>query len=239
MLTVKQLEYMERRVLEWNVIFGNNLDDESLIPTYINLCIEEGKEYVNASQKALELFEENCKTFPHMRENTTLLKRLEHSERIDALVDSVFTGFMLNRLSAGSGFGAWFSYDFKCGNYCFEDCLGELIGRVPSVGSYSNLLLSVLKEESVRYDIFGAFQRVTESNFSKAAPKTVDVAEEIDYITSQRRYVDVFAEESGDYIIFKAKRDLQEGNFFEKGKIVKWSGFRSVEDLGGLEQFIY
>ena len=75
--------------------------------------------------------------------------------------------------------------------------------------------------------------------FQKAAPKTVDVAEEIDYITSQGRYADVFVEKSGDYLIFKAKRDLQEGNFFEKGKIVKWSGFRSVEDLGGLEEFIY
>ena len=65
----------------------------------------------NAPQKALELFEENCKTFPPMRENTTLLERLEHSERIDALVDSVFTGFMLNRLYTGEGFGEWL-YDF-------------------------------------------------------------------------------------------------------------------------------
>lgn len=235
MLTVTQLEYMEKRVLEWNKIFGNNLDDESLIPTYINLCIEEGKEYVNAHQKALELFE----AFPHMRENTTLLERLEHSERIDALVDSIFTGFMLNRLYTGEGFGEWFGFDFTIGNYCFEDCLGELDRRLPSVGSYSNLLLFSLMEESKRYNLFGAFQRVAESNFSKAAPKTVDVDKEIIYIESQGRYSDVFAEESDDYLIFKAKHDLQEGNFFEKGKIVKWSGFRSVEDLGGLEQFIY
>ena len=32
MLTVTQLEYMERRVLEWNVVFGNNLDDKISYP---------------------------------------------------------------------------------------------------------------------------------------------------------------------------------------------------------------
>ena len=213
-LTTEQFQEMEDKVLEWNVIFGNDLDDESLIPTYIKLCIEEGKEYLIADQ------EDN------------------HVERIDALVDSVFTGFMLNRLEDGVGFGGWLQCVHGGEVYTFEACLHELTKENVDITGYSTLLLETLKEESKRYNLFGAFQRVYESNMSKAAPKTVDIAKEVAYIESQGRYADVFAEESGEYLIFKAKRDLQEGNSFEKGKVVKWSGFQSVEDLGGLEEFI-
>lgn len=216
MLTVEQFQYMEDKVLEWNKVFGNDLNDKSLIPTYVNLCIEEGSEYVKADQTD------------------------NHVEKVDALVDSVYTGFMLNRLQEGQSYGKWFSAVIT--DNMTTPSLRILLSALKEyeyIYGYTTNLPVILLEESEHYDIFNAFKLITESNFSKAAPLSVDIESEIEYITSQGRYADVFAEESNGYIIFKAKQDLQEGNTFEKGKIVKWRGYKSPEDLGGLEQFIY
>ncbi|AUR87485.1 hypothetical protein NVP1101O_074 [Vibrio phage 1.101.O._10N.261.45.C6] len=234
---------MEDKVLEWNTVFGNNLDDGSLIPTYVKLCIEEGNEYVNAPQKAVELFKVKHGRMPSKNEeDQTELLTIKHCERIDALGDSVFTGFMLNRLQESAKYqegDCWFTEMMTKGYdlVSMENILNLL--EISDVYGYTTDLPLKLFQESERYNIFGAFQRICESNFSKAATKDVDIEKEIVYIESQGRYADVFAEESGDYIIFKARKDLVEGNTFEKGKIVKPSTFVSVEDLGGLEEFIY
>ncbi|AUR86282.1 hypothetical protein NVP1084O_075 [Vibrio phage 1.084.O._10N.261.49.F5] len=239
-LTVEQFKYMEDKVLEWNTVFGNNLDDGSLISTYVKLCIEEGNEYVNAPQKAVELFKVKYGRMPSKsEEDQTELLTIGHCECIDALGDSVFTGFMLNRLKTEDTYDDWFE-EFVTSPLIITS-FDELVHLLKKgeLYTYTTYLTYQLLEDSERYNIFGAFQRICESNFSKAATKDVDIEKEIAYIESQGRYVDVFAEESGDYIIFKARKDLVEGNTFEKGKIVKPSTFVSVEDLGGLEEFIY
>lgn len=221
MLTQEQLQYMEDKVLEWNVLFGNDLNNENLIDTYINLCIEEGTEWLQA------------------------VKDRNHVEIIDAICDSVFTGFMLNRLQQSKGYGKWFEVEDLNYNIDVEALVNSLKGKYPDVFTYTSHLVCAVYCASKHYNIFEAFKRVSESNFSKAISKLAVENGEIclqgciSEVESAGRYEDVFIFETESHFLIKARKDLQEGKDYPQGKIIKGSWYLSVEDLGGLEEFIY
>ncbi len=221
-LTAEQFQYMEDKVIEFNYLIGNDPDNQDLIPTYKNLCLEEGREYLVAD------------------------KNDDHVERIDALVDSVFTGFMLNRLHEKERFGSWFDV-VTDGNFRDSTFLTafEAISQ-DEVFEYTTGLVIALYKESERYDIMGAFKRVSESNFSKAIPKEkvesgeIVIADCIKEVYDSGRYEGVTSEDLGSHYVIKALRDTKENLEYETGKIIKGdSWYRSVEQLGGLEEFIY
>ncbi len=220
-LTAEQFQYMEDKVIEFNYLIGNDPDNQDLISTYNNLCLEEGREYLVADEND------------------------DHVERIDALVDSVFTGFMLNRLESASEYGDWFNLvtDGTERRVTFQDAFDDLTPE-GSYGYTTNLPV-VLLEESKRYDLFGAFKRVSESNFSKAIPKEkvesgeIVIADCIKEVYDSGRYEGVTSEDLGSHYVIKALRDTKENLEYETGKIIKGSWYLSVEQLGGLEEFIY
>lgn len=219
MLTQEQLQYMEDRVLEWNVLFGNDPDNTKLIDTYVNLCIEEGTEWVNAVNAG------------------------DRVEELDAICDSVFTGFMLNHLQNGK-YGSWFEVEdldyagvkVEVLMYSLED--GEIY-------PYTTHLVGNIYQSSKTFNVFEAFKRVAESNFSKAISKLavengeISLQDCISEVESAGRYEDVFTFETDTHFLIKARKDVKEGKDYPEGKIVKGSWYFSVEDLGGLEEFIY
>ncbi|BAV80866.1 hypothetical protein [Vibrio phage RYC] len=222
--TWQQILDMERAVLEWNELMGNKLDDETLIPTYYNLCEEEVKEGVEASSK---------------------------EEELDAICDQIFTGFMLNRLSnllGLTGFKEYYeSFDVSqlrtdADIYYMWKSLLDDIKNGEDVGKLTMQTLAIIIYLSVDYDIVGAFERVCRSNFSKAIPlahATGKYDSFIKEVKKEGRYGDVFAVEQGNHLLIKAGIDTKEGKNYVKGKIVKGSWYQSVEELGGLSEYIY
>ncbi len=211
---------MEDKVLEWNVLFGNDLNNKNLIDTYINLCIEEGTEWVQA------------------------IKDQNHVEILDAICDSVFTGFMLNRLQEGGGYGKWFEVEDLGFPVILEKFIEDL--QTKQIHSYTTCLVAEVYQASQHYNILEAFNRVAESNFSKAISKLavengeISLQDCVTEVESAGRYEDVFVHETESRFLIKARKDLQEGKEYPDGKIVKGdSWYKSVEDLGGLEEFIY
>ncbi len=219
-LTAEQFQYMEDKVIEFNYLIGNDPDNQDLIPTYKNLCLEEGREYLVADEND------------------------DHVERIDALVDSVFTGFMLNRLQEGVGYHDWFSKcTYEVGASTFHTAFSAL--EEGDIEGYTTTLTIALYKESARYNIMAAFKRVCESNFSKAIPKEkvesgeIILADCIKEVYDSGRYEGVISEDLGSHYVIKALRDTKENLEYETGKIIKGSWYLSVEQLGGLEEFIY
>ncbi len=215
-LTAEDFTYMENEVLKWNKIAGNLPEDSSLINTYISLCIEEAKEGVKAEEED---------------------DKVEH---LDALCDSVFTGFFLNALHKGVTFPIKnVTVETNDDGLDFEHMLSELQDKY--IFGYMLALVDALGTLSNYYDLLGAFNRVLTSNMSKYIPMSqeVDLTAEIASVEGQGRYGDVFVQEIDGYYILRAKKDLLEGVEYKQGKIVKPSTFMSVEDLGGLEEFIY
>lgn len=226
-LTPEDIYYMQDKVVEWNKTFSNLVSDKSLIPTYMNLVKEEwgGEGEYYQSFLADDLV-----------------------GRADGIADLIFTGFMLGSL-AGSDYKAndntWITMVCNNDTYVLQDEVADLQKRFAqgdttayAISAHSIPLLAV---ESKYMDVRGVFNRVLASNLTKAIhiSENVDIDAEIARIESEGRYAEVFAETSGDYVVLRAHRDLKEGTYFEKGKIVKGSWFLSVEALGGLEEFIY
>ena len=219
-LTEEQFQYMEDKVIEFNYLIGNDPNNQELIPTYKNLCLEEGREYLVADEND------------------------DHVERIDALVDSVFTGFMLNRLQEEVGYGNWFSMCTSGVTTSTFQTAFSALGE-EDIEGYTTGLPTALYKESERYNIMGAFKRVSESNFSKAIPKEkvesgeIVIADCIKEVYDSGRYEGVTSEDLGSHYVIKALRDTKENLEYETGKIIKGSWYLSVEQLGGLEEFIY
>jgi hypothetical protein len=206
---------MEDKVIQWNIIAGNDPDDKSLIETYKNLCIEEAKELESAQNEG---------------------------EVVDAIIDSIYTGFFLNILTQRYTLAKIDQGWVKSLEEAPRTFRGDYLKSLEDGEEYSfiSAFISDLFIYQDKYDILGAFERVTQSNFSKFAKvDTVDIEKEIDYIKSQGRYDDIFYEKVGDYIVFRATYDSKENKHYPKGKIMKPSTFISVEDLGGLSEFIY
>lgn len=237
MLKVEDFEYFEGNVIQWNKVFGNPLVihdnwsggkvvNGSLIPTYKNLALEEAKEIIEGVSEG----------------NRELI--------LDGIADSLFTvGFWCNL--NGYFFAnddikpllkdIWTTREYiNSLQYPFTHYAKELIKDIEkddALMAQENLINVVVLAQEY-YDILGAYNRVLESNYSKAADKeTVDTEYECAKIEEQGRYTDLFTEESEGYIIFRAKKDLKEGKEFPKGKIVKPSTFKDVDDLGGLKEF--
>lgn len=225
-LTVEDILYFEDEVIKWNALFGNDVNDKSLIPTYHSLSKEEwfGKgEYLDSYNSG------------------------DIEGRLDGLIDSIFVGFYWAALE---GFSLQkektFLSDLVVGK-AIDDTTEDLVILVgesliySQIYDYQTYLLCLLYKEQQHFDIRSGFDRVLRSNYSKAAHVNdgLNVQEEIASIEAQGRYGDVFAQYVGDHIIFRAKKDLQEGVVYEKGKVVKPHTFKSVEDLGGLKEFIY
>lgn len=226
-LTPDDVYYMQSEVTKWNEVFRNSLTDKSLIPTYENLVREEwgGKGEYYESYLAGDLV-----------------------GRADGICDLIFTGMMLatlNNCHYTKEDKGWLEYVLSRSNVDLDEEIQEIglwINDAASIHSkISAHLPHLLRAESEYIDIRGSFDRVLESNYSKAISisANIDIEAEIARIEAQGRYADVFAEISGEWIILRAHQDLQEGKYFEKGKIAKGSWFLSVEALGGLGEFIY
>lgn len=226
-LTPEDIYYMQSEVTKWNEVFRNSLTDKSLIPTYENLVREEwgGKGEYYESYLAGDLV-----------------------GRADGICDLIFTGMMLatlNNCHYTKKDKGWLEYVLSRSNVDLDEEIKEIglwINDAASIHSkISAHLPHLLRAESEYMNIRRAFDRVLESNYSKVIhmPAKVDIAEEIARIEAQGRYADIFSDIKGKWIILRAHQDLQEGKYFEKGKIVKSSLFKDVKDLGGLDEFIY
>lgn len=226
-LTPDDVYYMQSEVTKWNEVFGNSLTDKSLIPTYENLVREEwgGKGEYYESYLAGDLV-----------------------GRADGICDLIFTGMMLatlNNCHYTKKDKGWLEYVLSRSNVDLDEEIQEIglwINDAASIHSkISAHLPHLLRAESEYMDIRGAFDRVLESNYSKAisVPTKVDISEEIIRIEAQGRYADVSVDINSEWVILRAHRDLQEGKYFERGKVAKSSLFKDVKDLGGLDEFIY
>lgn len=225
-LTFKDMLYFQEEVIKWNALFGNSVEDQSLIPTYKNLAVEEllGKG---------ELLDS--------------LDAKDHEGICDGLVDFIFTaGFWLNLQGMYvTEKDKWFyNQDFNestDGN--FEEIVSlfaDLLLEDYTFSLQTNLAV-VLYLAADKYDIVGAFNRILESNTSKAVSKSSGICpHDCCYeVVTAGRYTEVFFEDKGDFYLIKAHKDLQEGTDYPQGKIVKGSWYHSVEELGGLGEFIY
>lgn len=226
-LTPDDVYYMQSEVTKWNEVFRNSLTDKSLIPTYENLVREEwgGKGEYYESYLAGDLV-----------------------GRADGICDLIFTGMMLatlNNCHYTKKDKDWLEYVLSRSNVDLDEEIQEIglwINDAASTHSkISAHLPHLLRAESEYMDIRGAFDRVLESNYSKAisVPTKVDISEEIIRIEAQGRYADVSVDINSEWVILRAHRDLQEGKYFERGKVAKSSLFKDVKDLGGLDEFIY
>lgn len=226
-LTPEDIYYMQSEVIKWNEVFNNLSTDKSLILTYENLVREEwgGKGEYHESYLAGDLV-----------------------GRADGICDLVFTGMMLaalNNCHYTENDRRWLEIVCSKPEVDLNDEVRNIHSWINERAFMHNKLAAhipyLLRAESNYMDIRAAFDRVLESNYSKAIhmPAKVDIAEEIARIEAQGRYADVFTDINGEWIILRAHRDLQEGKYFEKGKIAKGSWFLSVEALGGLGEFIY
>ena len=230
-LTVEDLLYFQEEVIKWNQNFGNPVSDKSLINTYINLSKEEfldDNEYLDSYKKG------------------------DMEGRLDGLVDSIFTGFMwmalggesllgtepwLNHLIEGEGTSNLVTTNIKT---TIEDIVEAL--EIEYLNGYKVKLIDLIIREQLNFNIRGGFDLVLKSNYSKSIPvaHSDKVEKELIAIENKGRYADLFSEVNGECIILRAHKDLEEGTYFLKGKIVKAPNFfLSVEDLGGLSQFVY
>ncbi|AGH32258.1 nucleotide pyrophosphohydrolase [Vibrio phage 11895-B1] len=222
-LTYNDLLTFENTVVKWNKIFGNNPDDVSLIPTYRDLTSEEFEELVEG------------------------IETNNHEETLDAIADIIYTSFMWAVLQ-GKGIATsadeayyvnmWENMSIGTSLELCLERMSEALGENDSF-KFKTYFDMVLFKLSDNYDIVSAFNRVTESNFSKSCDQSVDDGKEIEYILDEGRYVGIYTEESNGRVIFKAEYDVKNDVKYPKGKIVKPSTYRSPEDLGGLECFIY
>jgi len=230
-LTVEDLLYFQEEVIKWNENFGNPVSDKSLINTYINLS----KEEFNGEGEYLDSY-----------------NKRDMEGRLDGLVDSIFTGFMwmalgddsitglepwLNHLIAGKGVSTLVTPDIMT---TIDNIVNKL--EIEYLNGYKVNLLDLIIREQLNFDIRGGFDLVLKSNYSKSIPvaHSDKVEKELIAIENKGRYADLFSEVNGGCIILRAHKDLEEGTYFPKGKIVKAPNFfLSVEDLGGLSQFVY
>lgn len=217
-LTAEDIFYMEDKVIRWNIIAGNDPDDKSLIETYKNLCIEEMNELISAKSD---------------------------EELLDAVLDLIYVGFFLNRLCEGVSlkdkYRVWIESLSKSNNR-FKPYPLDMIDYLTYndfdefVGDFIYYLFYYYQN---KFNIVDGFNVVTKSNYSKYSTHDLDLDREVEYIKSQGRYDDIFYEKVGDYVVFRATYDSKENKHYPKGKIMKPSTFLSVEDLGGLSEFIY
>lgn len=223
-LTLADILAFQTKVIDWNQIFGINPDSKEYTGLYQQLTFE-------------ECFKEN-----------ELVESIEKGDMVgvaDALADNLFTCLqwaVLDGKPLTLDDKQWFDRVVK-GNDMKTIALEQYKDAVVNGDSYKaqTSLLHLLESYSDVIDIIGAFNRVHESNLSKAVheSKDIDISAEIANIESQGRYGDVTCVKSGEYWVFKAGQDVRDAVVFDKPKVVKSSHFQDVNNLGGLGQFVY
>ena len=213
------------KVVKWNDIGGNSVDNKDLIPTYVALSREEffGKdEFLQgwfSGDKVMQADGLGDLVFTF-----GFLCKLLRSEDI-LLTDK---GIMLSDIKGRIGA---ISY-----NLLDEDDDSQF---------WCEDLYALCLKFSEIMDVEGVFNTIYESNMSKyldssnfwtKEERDLALHKEVAYIISQGRYAEVSYYESNGYIVFTAEKDLQSGVVFPTPKIVKPSCFQEVT---GLEQFIY
>ena len=223
-LTFADVLEMQRKVVQWNKLFGINPTDKEYIPLYHELS----KEEFFGEGEFLESWDKRC-----------------DKGILDGLCDMVFTTFQWGVLEGCPLVTSDRDWVEKVDTLAPEIHISVIGSSLPykKCGAFDIVseLIYLLVQASTQYNVKAAFDRVCESNYSKAVhkDKNVDIEKEIEYITSQGRYGDITCETSGDYIIFKAGKDIRSGVVFDKPKVVKSSFFVDVEELGGLACFKY
>lgn len=214
------MHLFEDLVIHFNDTFGNKVTDKSLINVYKNLT----KEEISGKMEMLSSYIDE-----------------DWEGVLDGLCDTLFTGLMWLNLHGlclpkeylkTTDIKGISKYDFKL----LEKSLDE-----DRVEFFQRALIDLSIKVSRISDIQGAFERVYESNMSKVLInfKSEDYEQVKCRLEREGRYSDIFFEELEDGVVVKAKTDLQEGKVYPSGKIMKGWWYKSVEDLGGLEVFLY
>jgi len=219
--TLKTFEGMLEKVVFWNSLAGNDQNDESLIPVYLQLAREE----FFGQDEFLQGWFTGDKVM-----------------QADGLADSVFTSGFLTVLTGSDGNSSK-SEEVYRDLYSTEEVVGEYSDTLINPHGYTLLredLYALCLKMSEIMDVECVFNAVYESNMTKYVHEAqlgdFDLDEEVRIIEEQNRYSGVDYHKVGSYYIFTAKQDVQSGVVFDKPKIVKPSTFKEVQ---GLEQFIY
>lgn len=211
------------QVCEWNLACGNdyNKPTDALISTYQGLSDEESREFVDA------------------------ILSLDYGEMVDAICDMMFVvgfGAVLQGLSIQTiepVVGTYLDVVKAIKNKDLKTALQVLAYIVTS----GNPLV-----ENRKVDYLSAFTRVCESNFSKFIPADSITEDELklecEKIEKVGDYSDITYELRGEvghqvYVLL-ARTDVRcvPPRHFKSPKIIKSSSFVSVEELGGLEEFV-
>ena len=221
-LTVADVLGMFDEVISFNLKMGNSLDNKNLIDSYHKFTKEEffgEDEYLDGIRTGnLEI-------------------------ELDGLCDLVYTTACQALLD-----GYTPNVDVRC---AFNEIGMNNIDTIRSDLKYSieqglsyyamnNLILLLThKDTAGKFDILGAFKEVARSNNSKVVPaESVDIDEEVVYITTAGRYADITVEEvevGGEmFLAFKAGHDVREGVKFKAPKLIKTRQFSEP----ALQQFI-
>lgn len=214
-LTIEDFLTMEKGVVSFNEKMGNSLEDDTLIPTYHALSKEE---------ICGELLE--------------AIKADDKVEILDALIDGVFVVFywalLSNKTFTLTNAISWID------SYLDKEDQGESVdGTIEALesciltgyayGAQSNLVPLIISYQD-QFDIMGAYKEVLRSNLSKFKPKgSTDIEKELKLIEEQVRYGDITVEEisaeGGEFITFKAGRDIKNNVTYGAPKIIKPSSF--------------
>ena len=234
------------KVVKWNAIGGNSVDNKGLIPTYMALSREEffGKD------EFLQGWFSDDKVM-----------------QADGLGDLVFTFGFLCKLVGSKDYllsdeGVLISNIKSLISYMTNNLIEA---DLQDSQFWCEDLYALCLKFSEIMDVEGVFNTIYESNMSKYMPKSQVEAvaepfnisldgweegnaetlnssvervlqEEYAMIRDQGRYAGISSYENEGYIVFTAEEDLQSGVVFSTPKIIKPSCFQEVT---GLEQFIY
>lgn len=223
-LTVDDILYMYKTVLDWNTYCGNNVNDKSLIPMYNDLS------------KA-EFYGKN--EFLQGYESGDLVMQL------DGVGDLAYTTFYWELLSYGMPKEDGFEFKIKRNLDCTVQDLGYALNNACETFA-ADCVVHLMQNYAEVADVVGVFNAITTSNYSKV-PLVSEVVydghtleDEVVRITNEKRYGDVSYKlidtPEGQRVVFLAMKDLQDGVTFSKLKIIKSRSFKEVEDLS---KFIY
>lgn len=245
-LTLQDFQQFNEKVVSWNKLMGNIVLTDKSTPDSKKLTSRTNSKLRDLY---LDLTKEEFSEYEKSIVDSNLV------ERVDALCDMIFTAFFAGEAAEYHTLvqptldGAipqkleTIVKNFKAYLYSTTETNTRRCTVV------KQLCMQVVYKHQDMFDIKGAFNRVLESNMTKATlitegmDVTGTIALEKDYIEREGRYWDVWGDivthEGNNYIIMKAGKDLKAGATFEGGKVVKPTTYKSPEGLGGLGEFIY
>lgn len=219
--TIETFDTMLDKVVFWNSLAGNSVEDKSLIPMYLTLSRE-------------EMFGAN-----------EFLQGWFNGDKVmqaDGVADLVFTvGFLARLREDNHPFLESRDWDTLRVDESVAFLSTELIVETCCESFYDGLF-GLCYKMSEYMDVEEIFNKVYESNMSKFLydpdfTMTMGTLDGETYkIEDEGRYGDLEAKRVGDYWILLAGRDLRENKVFPKAKIVKPSTFFEPKNL---EKFIY